>query len=84
LPCPSAILDTELDVCPSMSMLSVSGTISSILMRTNMQNYHLVIVLKRLYNFLLLNLFRFYNNVYFNPFFEEIPKSSGRQMRSEY
>jgi hypothetical protein len=34
-----------------------------------------VIVLKRLYNFLLLNPFRFYNIVYLNPFFEEIPKS---------
>jgi hypothetical protein len=34
-----------------------------------------VIVLKRLYNFLLLNPFRLYNNVYFNPFFEEMPKS---------
>jgi hypothetical protein len=43
-----------------------------------------VIVLKRLYNFLLLNPFCFYNNVYLNPFFEAIPKSSGRQMRSEY
>jgi hypothetical protein len=42
-----------------------------------------VIGLKRSHNFLLLNPFRFYNNVYLNPFFEEIPKRGGREMRSE-
>jgi len=39
------------------------------------QTKRTVIVLKRLYNFLLLNPFRFYNNVYLNTFFEERPKS---------
>jgi hypothetical protein len=34
-----------------------------------------VVGLKRLYSFLLLNPFRFYNNVYLNPFFEEMAKS---------